>query len=313
MAYGRSAWHAIALVLALAGPSPAAWAAADCKLKDGVTAQDARLGLCKFDAQKRAFDGTPAQQAACLTREVKRVAHIGGETISPFLKELAGKPAPAAQKVQSLLDGQQIKPAQIGGPMNKPITADYFIIHDTSTPNCSNAGMSAASCPTRGQFPPNRDDATWIFNKNFGGHPKQFPDRLAHVHNNRVGKSVTEVDFADHIGTTKFESCVDASAKTKLFVGVENIQPRVGDPRVPPPGVKANDFDAPQPGFTPAQYERLALLYLVASARRGRWLIPAFHAVIDSKYSNGHDDPQNFDMTAFSAAVQRHVDALTNN
>ncbi len=299
----------IALLLALAGPGSSAWAAR-CDLKNGITPQQGRAGACKFNVQTKSFEGTPAQQAACLTREVKRLGNIGGETISPFLKELAGKPAPAVQAVQGLLDGQQIRPSQIGGPVGQPITASYFIIHDTSSPNCSVSGISAAKCPRRGEFPPNRDEASWPVNQNFDGHPRQAPNRLAHVFNNRVGDSVTEVDFANHIATTKFETCADASAKNSLFVGIENIQPRVGDPPIPRPGKRENDFDAPQPGFAPKQYERLALLYLVASARRGQWLIPAFHAVLDQFYADGHDDPQHFDMAAFSAAVQKHVDAL---
>jgi hypothetical protein len=310
MACNESAWPiaGIALVLVLAGSSPAA-SAVNCKLKKEISAPVGRLGLCKFGAQKKVFEGTAAQQAACLTREVKRLGNIGGETITPLLKGLAGTPALAVPAVQTLLDAQQIKPTQIGGPLGTPIKASYFIIHDTSTPNCS-AGGGTAACPTRGEFPPNRDDASWTFNKNFGGHPKKAPNRLAHVFNNRVGESVTEVDFAEHITTTKFESCSDAGAKKNLFVGIENIQPRVGDPRIPKPGKNANDFDAPDPGFTPKQYERLALLYVVASARRGQWLIPAFHAVLDQFFADGHDDPQRFDMGAFSAAVQKHLDAL---
>jgi 3D (Asp-Asp-Asp) domain-containing protein len=297
----------IALILALAASS--AVSAAKCDLKKGVNAQEGRFGLCKFDAKMKSFEGTSAQQAACLTREVKRTGKIGDETITPFLKMLAGKPAPTVQAVQALLDTQQIKPADVGGPINKPISANYFIVHDTSTPNCSALGPSA-SCPARGQFPLNRDDASWNFNQNFGGHPKLFPNRIAHAYTNRVGASITEVDFADRIATTKFESCVDVDVKAGLFVGIENIQPRIGDPKIPEAGKKANDFDAPTPGFTTKQYERLALLYTVASARRGVWLIPAFHAVLDHSYADGHDDPQRFDMTAFSAAVQKHSKAI---
>lgn len=298
---------AIVLVIALAG-SPQALAA-KCDLKKGITAQEESSGPCKFDAQKKSFEGTPAQQASCLTREVKRMGHIGNETITPFLKELIGTPAPAIPAVSALLEAQKIKQADVGGPINKPISANYFIIHDTSTPNCSAVGPSA-SCPRRGEFPPNRDDASWNLNKNFGGHPKPFPARLAHAFTNRIGGSITEVDFAERIATTKFESCSERAVKENLFVGVENIQPRVGDPKIPKPGKMANDFDAPNPGFTAKQYERLALLYLVASSRRGQWLIPAFHAVLDQFYADGHDDPQHFDMVAFSAAVQKQSEAV---
>ena len=287
-----------------------AFAKSKCDLKEGATAEQARLGLCKFDVATRSFEGTPAEQAACLTRAVMRTAHIGDDTISPFLKDLVGKPAPSIKAVQSYLDGENIKSQQIGGPIATPIKANYFIIHDTSSPNCSEFGAKAPACPKRGKFPPDRDEASWPINKNFDGHPAKAPHRFAHAFTNRVGESVTEVDFKKHFVTTKFEQCVDPSAKIALFVGVENIQPRIGDPPIPKPGKDANDFDAPEPGFTTKQYDRLALLYLVASARRGQWLIPAFHAVIDQKYRDAHDDPQHFDMPAFSAAVQRHVEAL---
>lgn len=292
----------------VAGPSASA---VNCKLKDEINGQQGRAGLCKFDAQRKGFEGTLAQQAACLTREVKRVGKLGGETITPFLTSLLGKPAPTVKAVQSLLDAQKIKPEEVGGATSKAITANYFIIHDTSSPNCSE-GKPSAACPTTGEFPLDRDDASWVVNKNFGGHPKQSPNRVAHAFTNRSGGSVTEVDFAEQIATTKFESCSDAAAKFKQFIGIENIQPRVGDPKIPPAGKAANDRDAPIPGFADKQYERLALLYVVASARRGQWLVPAFHAVLDQYYADGHDDPQHFDMHAFSAAIQKHVDALSN-
>ena len=64
------------------------------------------------------------------------------------------------------------------------------------------------------------------------------------------------------------------------------------------------------PGFTAAQYDRLALLYILASVRGGRWLIPGFHAVIDSGIPDAHDDPQNFDMAAWEAALVRRTREL---
>ena len=302
------AWPCGVAAVLLLGTNPAAWAA-KCDLNQGMSAQQGRAGPCSFDPQSRSFRGTPEQQAACLTREVKRLGHIGNETITPFLRGVVGKPAPAVQTVQALLQARQINPADIGGPPSSPISADYFIIHDTSTPNCSASGPTVA-CPIRGEFPADRDEPSWSFNRNFGGHPKPFPKRLAHAFTNRVGASITEVDFAEHIATTKFESCADQAVKTKLFVGVENIQPRIGSPKIPANPSKANDFDAPTPGFSAKQYERLALLYVVASARRGRWLIPAFHAVLDQFYADGHDDPQRFDMNAFSAEVKRLSDGI---
>jgi len=298
----------IALLLTLA-VSSVAWAAEKCSLNTRFSEQQGRAGLCKFDAQKKSFEGTPVQQASCLTREVKPGADIGDETITSFLKDIVGKPAPTVQAVQTLLAAQNIKVADIGGPIQKPIAANYFIIHDTSTPNCSTPGR-VRGCEVQGEFPTNRDDPSWRFNVDFGGHPKPYPDRAAHVMTNRVGSSITEVDFADSIATTKFETCVDKTAKVNLFVGAENIQPRIGVPKIPKPGKKVDDSDAPTPGFTAKQYERLAMLYLVASARRGQWLIPAFHAVIDNFYTDGHDDPQHFEMAEFSAVLQKHTQAI---
>jgi hypothetical protein len=75
-------------------------------------------------------------------------------------------------------------------------------------------------------------------------------------------------------------------------------------------GPANNDLIAPVPGFSDAQLERLALVYVAASLRRSRWLIPAFHAVIDHEYVGGHDDPQQFDLEKWAGFVQRFNDKL---
>ena len=49
-------------------------------------------------------------------------------------------------------------------------------------------------------------------------------------------------------------------------------------------GARGGDSRSPDPAFSPAQYDRLALLYTIASVRAGRWLIPAFHAALDAEY-----------------------------
>jgi len=285
--------------------------AAKCTLKAGVTVQQGAEGLCGFNASSRSFRGSPAQQAECLTRAVGRGAAIGGPTLTAFLRERAGRPVDVSRaRLAAYLAELNVDPADLGGPIAEPVSARYFIIHDTSTPNCSDEDFSRQLCPARGVMPPDRDTPRWAALAKFFGHPRPFPDRLAHAFTNRIGDSVTEVAFSAHIPTTKFEGCSDPAAKTGLFLGIENIQPRIGAPAVPAPGRKANDLVAPVPGFSAAQYRRLALLYVAASVRQGRWLIPAFHAVLDSRYADGHDDPQNFDMPAFSDAVKGHLDRL---
>jgi hypothetical protein len=286
--------------------------AVNCALRSGVTAEQGREGLCGFNAATRSFRGSAAEQAEGLTRAVGRGAAIGAPTLTPFLRKRAGQPTNVTPaRLAAYLAELGVDPARLGGPIAEPMSARYFIVHDTSMPNCSEEDFSARLCPARGVMPPNRDTPQWAAIAKFFGHPQPFPNRLAHVFTNRIGDSITEVPFSAHISTTKFEGCADAGAKQGLFIGIENIQPRIGAPAVPAPGRKANDLIAPVPGFTPAQYRRLALLYVAAGVRQGRWLIPAFHAVVDSRYADGHDDPQNFDMPAFSDAVREHLDKLS--
>jgi hypothetical protein len=298
-----------AIPLLLASPSHAAL---NCTLRSGVTPQQERQGLCGFDPVRRSFRGTAAEQADCLTRQVLRGAEIGEPTLTPFLRDRLDTPTGISrERLAAYLQELGVDVMGLGGPLSGPVTAPYFLIHDTSTPNCSQRGIRAALCPRLGVLPAGRDGQQWADAVGFHGHPRPAPNRLAHVITNRIGQSVMEADLDDHLPSTKFEQCVDRDSKRRLFVAVENIQPRIGDPAVRPPGVKPNDVVAPVPGFTARQYERLALVYVVASVRRGRWMIPAFHAVVDTMYASGHDDPQNFEMQAFSDAVRRHVERLT--
>ena len=91
-----------------------------------------------------------------------------------------------------------------------------------------------------------------------------------------------------------------------LFLHSELVQPR----RSAPGHGWHNDAQTPDPAFTAAQYDRLALLYTIASVRRGKWLIPAFHAAIDAEIPNGHDDPLNFDIDSFADSLDRLVAKL---
>jgi hypothetical protein len=300
----KALFLAAAPALVLSGPA----GAVNCALKPAVRPEAAAAGLCAFDVAARRFRGAAADQALCLTRAVRKGGVIGRPTLTRFLREQAGAPTGiAAERLTAYLAALGIDPArELGGDPAVPVTADYFIIHDTSEPNCSHPGWSATLCPEAGKLPKARDSAAWAAELGYLGHPKSAPDRLAHAWTNRVGGSITEVTFDLPLRSTKFETCLDTPAKAGLFLAVENTQPRIPDPK----GPQGNDFLAPRPGFTATQYDRLALLYVVASVRRGRWLVPAFHAVLDSYFAEGHDDPQHFDMRAFSGAVRRHARAL---
>ncbi len=174
-------------------------------------------------------------------------------------------------------------------------TARYLVIHDTSGPNYGGR-----------PWPSNIDD-----------HPKINNLRrfwcadgwtIAHVIINRRGALLLGHDFAEPWRATKFERATAFGTALKgLFLHVELIQPR----RRAPGRGRNNDAQAPTPGFTAAQYDRLALVYVAASVRAGAWLIPAFHAPIDAHIRGGHDDPQNFDLDDFAASLERILVALT--
>ena len=242
-----------------------------------ATTQNAK---CPFDT------GDAQTLAKCLLRPVKKKGILE--------KNLANLPEPldgligktmnvSSESLGKFLQARKIPEADVGGSISAalPKTVRFFVIHDTSTPNQEDKA-----------FPSDINENSWV-NNNLEPYKA-----VAHVFVNRVGESATKANFEVKLGATKFES---KNVKFKgEFVHVELIQPRRRDPAGPP----RNDFIAPEPGFTPSQLDRLALLYVVASVRRGEWLIPGFHCAIDAGIPDAHDDPQNFDMTAWLKSLQ---------
>lgn len=129
--------------------------------------------------------------------------------------------------------------------------------------------------------------------------------RKAHVFINRTGKSVTAVNFKTPWRATQYE--LQTVGRKGLFLSVELVQPRRRDPS----GGASNDAISPVPGFTDAQLDRLALVYVAASVRRGKWLIPAFHACVDAGIPNAHDDPQNFDLNRWASRLDTLLQAIS--
>ncbi len=129
----------------------------------------------------------------------------------------------------------------------------------------------------------------------------------AHVFINRTGAIFLAHDFTVPWRATKFETAKNFGSTLKgLFLHIELIQPR----RALKGYGRRNDFLAPDPGFSQAQYDSLALVYAVASRRAGFWLIPAFHSVLDEGIRNKHDDPQNFELETFAASLDHLVGEL---
>src|SRR5213593_2447329 len=127
------------LIAAVALAAATQAGAVNCALKPGVTAEAAAAGLCGYDVAARAFRGAPADQAACLTRWVAKGGVIGRPTVTRFLQQHAGTPAALPPgRLAAYLSTLGIDPTrELGGDPAVPVTADYFIIHDTSEPNCS--------------------------------------------------------------------------------------------------------------------------------------------------------------------------------
>jgi hypothetical protein len=170
----------------------------------------------------------------------------------------------------------------LGSPM-----ARYFVIHDTSGPNYGHR-----------PFPDDINENPKLNNlRNF-----YCPDGWgkAHVFISRTGELLVGHDYSVAWRETKFEQAAEfGSALQGLFLHNELIQPRRS---VPGHGGR-NDARSPDPAFTTAQYDRLALAYVVASVRAERWFVPAFHAAIDAQIPNGHDDPLNFDIDSFARSL----------
>ena len=264
-----------------------------------VSAQNAP---CPFDPEKLQFSGTPKAQAICLLRpnRIDGVLEAPLKRLPSALSGLLGKRTDISRaRLRRYLETRSIRPEDVGGDLDAPLsfatTADgtkipalYFVIHDTSHPLLSDA-----------RFPAGIDsDPAWR-----GNDLGIWKQPVAHVFVNRLGRSVTTSPFSAPVGKgfgTKFARDFLKAENSGLKLHIELVQPRRRDPSHPNPN---NDRFAPTPGFTDAQYDRLALLYVVASVRRGSWLIPGYHSAYDAGIKNAHDDPQNFELEKFAAAL----------
>ena len=266
------------------------------------------MGACAFDPETLSYAGTPVQQAMCLMRGMDP-----SRNLAPSLSSL---PAPLASRIgqttglpsratlSNYLAAQGLE-ADFGDYLWLPLSrahnndpdspmARYFVIHDTSGPNFGHRS-----------FPDDIDESPKLNDlRNF-----DCPDGWgrSHVFISRTGELLVGHDYSIAWRETKFEQAAEfGGALQGLFVHNELLQPR----RSVPGHGRRNDARSPDPAFTIAQYDRLALVYVVASARAERWLIPAFHAAIDAQIPNGHDDPLNFDVDSFARSLDSLMLAL---
>lgn len=251
-------------------------------LQSSLCAQESQ---CPFDSSDE------NSLARCLIRPVLRGGNSGPipADLPQTLQELIGQPMDITLvRLRQYLADNGISNPSIGGEVKQDVTkVRFFVIHDTSSPE-----ISAAN------FPSNINEATWSGNKLSNWVQSNTP---THVFVNRLGESAMKANFKDVVGATRYEAGRDFSNQAArlqarnrrrgLFVHIELIQPR----RRSNPNSPYYDIP-PSPGFTQKQLDRLALLYVVASVRANRWLLPAFHLSVDNTIPGAHDDPQNFEM-----------------
>jgi hypothetical protein len=265
------------------------------------------MGRCTFDPAILSFLGEPVEQAKCLMRGMDSSRNLTPQlqSLPPALERRIGNDngLPSRETLSAYLSKQDLEwdfAAYLWQPLSRAndndpsaLMARYFVIHDTSGPNYGHRS-----------FPPDIDGTSHINNlMNFecsDGWGK------AHVVVNRSGAMLVNHELATPWRETKFEQAANfAGALKGLFLHVELVQPRRSAGR----GWR-NDAQSPNPGFTAAQYDRLALIYMIASVRAGHWLVPAFHAAIDADIPNGHDDPLNFDVDSFANSLDAVVEKL---
>ena len=249
---------------------------------------------CRFDHVTLTFAGTPVEQARCLLRRVNQGGTAEPEAdLPPTLAGLVG----GRPNIDFVKLAAALRKARIPLPAASPVSetsdhrrAAYFVIHDTSSPYIGTE-----------EFTPNFDRSVRYNDIN------QFlgKDAVAHIFNDRWGRVSVGHDFEVGWRATKLERAVGEGVRGR-FLHIENLQPRRADPNGPP----KNDRIGPEPGFTPRQYRTLGLLYVLASARLGQWMVPAFHANIDRGIPLAHDDPQHFDLAAFDREVERWLKQL---
>lgn len=291
------------LIIAACFAPATAWSAAECRFAKPPPVTLKNMGPCLFDPDTSSFAGNAAGQARCLLTPVLKGGYLGErlEKLPPAFADYVGdaKEMPSRDSLRLLLRERGLED-MFGPALSKPVShaqdddpiargATYFVIHDTSSPNFGDKA-----------WPADIDGDKSI--NNLQRYACSNNIERAHIFINRSGEILHPHDFAKPWRATKFETATEfVHALRGLFLHSELIQPRKRDP-----GLRGrNDFKAPIPGFSPAQYDALALVYVVASVRAGFWLIPAYHAVLDEGIYDKHDDPQNFDLDAFAGSLER--------
>lgn len=248
---------------------------------------------CYWDSGTMQFSGDSIQQALCLTPPVRASGIVGKleEGLPSTLDELVGRDFDFTREaVEAYVYEHGLNEKELGGALGLRVSrargesALFFVVHDSDGPDFG----------TR-TFSPDINVSAHINDL------RQFGRRW-HVLIGRDGASTTLIDFFQPLRSTYFEAR-DAGAKAKgRFLHVGLIQP-----------VRKNIDNAdtsssliPEPAYTKEQYRRLAQVYVAASSRAGRWLIPAYAAQLN-KYGQAPvfmGGPKGFDLALWAKALR---------
>lgn len=255
------------------------------------------VAACYWNSATMLFNGDPVEQAICLTPELSEcgVPVKPSEALPPTLEELVGHTMEFSRElVEWYFTERGIRESELGGSLALRVSlvrgepATFFVIHDTNGPDFG----------TR-LFPPDISISKRINNL------RQFGRRW-HVIIGREGQSETLIDFFTPLRSTQFEVKKVGTRSKGRFLHVGLLQPV----RTAPDGAVT-----PSPPFTAAQYERLAQVYLAASRRAGRWLIPVYAAALNRKGREAVilGGPKGFNMTTWANAVRKVYRTLYTN
>ena len=248
----------------------------------------AAVAACYWNSATMLFNGDPVEQALCLTPELSQsgVPLYTLDALPPTIDELVGRQIEFSRDlVEQYFAEHGIKDSEIGGSLALRVSqvrgepATFFVIHDTNGPDFG----------TR-LFPPDIDISKHINNL------RQFGRRW-HVIIGRDGQSDTLIDFFTPLRSTRFEVKKVGTRAKGRFLHVGLLQPvrTAGD-----------GTGIPSQAFTPAQYKRLAQVYLAASRRSGRWLIPVYAAELNKRGKEAVilGGPKGFSMSAWADAIR---------
>ena len=257
------------------------------------------MGVCGFDPETLSFAGAPAEQARCLMRGMDASRNLGRplDALPPALASHIGQASglPPRDVLSAFLSKQNLEwdfAAYLWQPLSRAKDNDphapmarYLVIHDTSGPSFG-----------RRSFPSDLDVNPKV--NSLAGFKCTDGWGKAHVVVNREGGMLLDHDLSVAVARDQVR------ARRQFRRRPEGAFPPCrNDPAAAERRALAQRRTDSGPKLHHAQYDRLALIYTIASVRAGRWLVPAFHAAIDAHIRNGHDDPLNFNVQSFANSL----------